>query len=229
MKPCQHHPDQAKPSQAKPSQAKPSQAKPRRGKIITQRDIRYCRKKKSVREKRESKRTHKGTQTYKQGTHIHKTHTHTQNTQKRKVHTQKRYKSVSPDHAPRGSRADPGTCPPHLVGARHQPPRPPRCPPQSATHPQGTNVSPAKRCRREVKAGGREGQPKKAMGVGRGGTQFVHGHSRMTIDPRIPTMLGRSTSGFHQPGRHCSHQARSAVRCSASRMKSALHPPKNRS
>ena len=34
-------------------------------------------------------------------------------------------------------------------------------------------------------------------------TQFVHGRSRMTIDPRIPTMPGRSTSGFHQPGRHC--------------------------
>ena len=31
-------------------------------------------------------------------------------------------------------------------------------------------------------------------------------------------MSGRSTSGFHQPGRHCLHQARSAVRCSASRM-----------
>ena len=31
----------------------------------------------------------------------------------------------------------------------------------------------------------------------------MHGRSRMTIDPRIPTMPGRSTSGFHQPGRHC--------------------------
>ena len=38
-----------------------------------------------------------------------------------------------------------------------------------------------------------------------GGTQFVHGRSRMTIDPRISTMPGRSTSGFHQPGRHCLH------------------------
>ena len=54
---------------------------------------------------------------------------------------------------------------------------------------------------------------------GGGGTQFVHGRSRMTIDPRIPTMPGRSTSGFHQPGKHCLHQAQSAVRCSASRMK----------
>ena len=71
------------------------------------------------------------------------------------------------------------------------------------------------------------------MGVGDGGgagcTQFVHGLSRATIDPRIPTMPGRSTSGFHQPGRHCLHQARSAVRCSASRMKGELHPSKNHS
>ena len=46
--------------------------------------------------------------------------------------------------------------------------------------------------------GGREGG---------GGTQCVHGRSRMTIDPRIPTMPGRSTSGFHQPGRHCLHSS----------------------
>ena len=51
----------------------------------------------------------------------------------------------------------------------------------------------------------------------------------MTVDPRIPIMLGRSTSGVYQPGRHCLHQARSAVRCSASRMKGELHPSKNRS
>ena len=55
----------------------------------------------------------------------------------------------------------------------------------------------------------------------RGGcTQFSHDRSLMSIDPRIPTMSGRSTSGFHQPGRHCLHQARSAVRCSASRIHS---------
>ena len=60
-----------------------------------------------------------------------------------------------------------------------------------------------------------------------GCTHFVHGRSRMTIYPRILTMPGRNTSGFHQPGRHCLHQARSAVRCSASRMKSELHPSKN--
>ena len=34
-----------------------------------------------------------------------------------------------------------------------------------------------------------------------GGTQFGHGRSRMAIDPRIPTMPGRSTLVFHHPGR----------------------------
>ena len=57
---------------------------------------------------------------------------------------------------------------------------------------------------------------------------LMHGRSRMTIDPRIPKMPGRSTSGFHRPGRPCLHQARSAVRCPASRMKGELHPTKNR-
>ena len=62
-----------------------------------------------------------------------------------------------------------------------------------------------------------------------GCTQFVHGRSRMTIDPRIPTMPKRSPSGFHQPSRHGLHQARSAVGCSASRTKGDLHPSKKRS
>ena len=57
---------------------------------------------------------------------------------------------------------------------------------------------------------------------------FVHGRSRMTRHPRIPTRPGRSTLGFHQPGRQCLHQARSAVWCLASRMKGELHPTKNR-
>ena len=56
----------------------------------------------------------------------------------------------------------------------------------------------------------------------------MHGRSRVTIDPRTPTMPGRSTSGFHRPGRHCLHQARSVVRCRASRMKGELHPTMNR-
>ena len=63
---------------------------------------------------------------------------------------------------------------------------------------------------------------------GGGCTQFVHDRSRMSIDPRIPTMPGRSTSGFHKPRRHCLHRARSAVRYSASRVKGELHPSKNR-
>ena len=34
------------------------------------------------------------------------------------------------------------------------------------------------------------------------------GHNRTpTIDPRIPTMPGRSTSGFHQPGKHRVHHS----------------------
>ena len=70
----------------------------------------------------------------------------------------------------------------------------------------------------------------RAGGAGAGGcTQFVNGCSRMTIDPRISALPGRRTSGFHQPGRHCLHQARRAVRCSASRTKGGLHPSKNRS
>ena len=56
---------------------------------------------------------------------------------------------------------------------------------------------------------------------------IMHGRSRMTIHPRIPTLPVRSTSGFHRPGRQRLHRARSAVRCSASRMKGELHPTKN--
>ena len=39
----------------------------------------------------------------------------------------------------------------------------------------------------------------------------MHGRSRMTIDPRIPTMPGQSTPDFHRPGSHCLHQARSPL------------------
>ena len=72
-----------------------------------------------------------------------------------------------------------------------------RC--QSTKHKKAKNWECRTLCAVEMKA---------TIGGGEGGcTQFVHGHSRMTIDPRIPTMPGRSTSGFHQPGRHCLHQA----------------------
>ena len=60
--------------------------------------------------------------------------------------------------------------------------------------------------------------------AGWGGTHVMHGRSRKITDPRTPTMPGRSTSGFHPPGRHCSQRARSAVRCSswAGRIKGEL-------
>ena len=64
---------------------------------------------------------------------------------------------------------------------------------------------------------------------GRSTSGFVmHGRSRMTVDPRILTMPGRGTSGFRRPGRHCLHQAPTAVRNTANRMKGELHPTKNR-
>ena len=59
-----------------------------------------------------------------------------------------------------------------------------------------------------------------------GGVTLIirHDGSRMTIDPRIPAMPGRGTSGFHRPDGHCLHQMRSAEGCSASHMKGKLHP-----
>ena len=68
------------------------------------------------------------------------------------------------------------------------------------------------------------------MQGGRGVLIIMRGRSRMTIDPRIFTMPGRSASGFHRPGRHLlTPSAKRAVRCSASRMMGGLHPTKNRS
>ena len=61
------------------------------------------------------------------------------------------------------------------------------------------------------------------------GGSSMYGRSRMTIHPRITTMPGLQTSGSHRTGRHCLHQARSAVRCSASRKKSELHATTSRS
>ena len=46
-------------------------------------------------------------------------------------------------------------------------------------------------------------------GEGGGCTQFVHGRNRITIDPRITTMPGRSTSGYHRTGKDCLNQSRS--------------------
>ena len=63
---------------------------------------------------------------------------------------------------------------------------------------------------------------------GKGVLIVMRGRNRMTLDRRIPTMPGRSVSGFYRPGRHCLHQARGAVRGSRNRMKGELHPAKNR-
>ena len=42
-----------------------------------------------------------------------------------------------------------------------------------------------------------------AVVVGEGGVLIImHGRSRMTVDPRIPAMPGRSMTGFHRPGQH---------------------------
>ena len=50
--------------------------------------------------------------------------------------------------------------------------------------------------------------------MGRGGacTLSMYSHSHLTINPRIPTLPGRSTSNFHRPGGCCMFQARSAVK-----------------
>ena len=51
---------------------------------------------------------------------------------------------------------------------------------------------------------GRErGQRAAADGGGGGVLVAIHGRSRMTIHPRIPTMPGLSTSDVHRPGMHC--------------------------
>ena len=70
--------------------------------------------------------------------------------------------------------------------------------------------------------------PRNSVSSAGGGVLIiVHGHSRLIVDPRIPTTPGRSASGFHRPGRHCLQQARGAARRWASRMKAELHPTKN--
>ena len=64
-------------------------------------------------------------------------------------------------------------------------------------------------------------------GVGRGVLITIHGRSRMTMDPRIPTMPGTEHVGL-SPTRQTS-LAPSAKRreVSASRMKGELHPTEN--
>ena len=60
-----------------------------------------------------------------------------------------------------------------------------------------------------------------------GGVHLTHSLSRIFIDARIPATRRRGTLGNHRSGRHRVHQARSAVRFSASRIKGELHPTKN--
>ena len=62
-----------------------------------------------------------------------------------------------------------------------------------------------------------------------GGARFMRTRSLKAIDTRIPTMPGWFTCGFRRLliDRDRLHQARSAVRCLASRMKGELHPTKN--
>ena len=79
--------------------------------------------------------------------------------------------------------------------------------------------------RREVFGEPREGWA--ASRVGGGGTHFMHNRSLNTVDYHILKMPGRSTSGFLRPGIHRAHQARSAVRCPASRMKGKRRSTKN--
>ena len=67
--------------------------------------------------------------------------------------------------------------------------------------------------RRKANGGGPGLQWDVGVASGGGGTQFGHGRSRVAIDPRIPTMPGRSMPGFHHPGILCLHQARSAMGC----------------
>ena len=57
---------------------------------------------------------------------------------------------------------------------------------------------------------------------------IMHGRSRMTIDPRIPIMPGRSASGVYRPDRRRLHQAGAGVRCSARGMKGELRPTQDR-
>ena len=40
-----------------------------------------------------------------------------------------------------------------------------------------------------------------------GCTHAMHSRSRMTVDPRIPTMPAQGKSGSHRPGRHCLRQS----------------------
>ena len=73
--------------------------------------------------------------------------------------------------------------------------------------------------------------PGHTYATGRTGGGVLVGGSRMTIDPRILTTLGRSTSIVtDQADIACTKREASTVRCSgANRVKGELHPTKSRS
>ena len=92
-----------------------------------------------------------------------------------------------------------------------------------------TNKLRSKQERQYANIAGRQMLPTAVVLANCGGcTHVMHDRSRTTIAPLIPAMPGRSTSGFHRPGRNCLHQARSTARCWASIKKGELHPTKNR-
>ena len=71
-----------------------------------------------------------------------------------------------------------------------------------------------RRSRKKVSNSSRNEEARCAPSLGGGGsTHAMHGRSRMTIDPCIATSPGRSSLGFHRPGKRCLHQAQSVVRC----------------
>ena len=58
---------------------------------------------------------------------------------------------------------------------------------------------------RDPREGEDGGGKKERFDTKRGGEGvliIMHGRSRMTIDPRIPTIPARNTLGFHRPGRY---------------------------
>lgn len=60
-----------------------------------------------------------------------------------------------------------------------------------------------------------------------GGLDILHDKIGTIVNPRIPFILGRSTSGIYRQGRHCLHQSRSALSGSASFMYGKLTPSKS--
>ena len=59
------------------------------------------------------------------------------------------------------------------------------------------------------------------MGGGKGVLNAMHGRSPMAIDPRIPTILRRSRSGFHRPGGYLGYSFDARLGCWA---KMIMHP-----